>query len=107
MRRSPSLRSEDSWQKDMEHNFWTAFGASLLAAFVTSTGIYVIRRFEKWGHKNTIYFICFAAGVLISVSFLHIIPKAFTMNAHAPFYLLAGYFGLHLFNLSLLWQPAS
>lgn len=82
----------------MNHIFWPAFGASLLAAFVTSTGIYVIHRFEKWGHKNTIYFICFAAGVLISVSFLNIIPKAFTMNAHASFYLLAGYFGLHLFN---------
>jgi zinc and cadmium transporter len=82
----------------MEYSFWTAFGASLLAAFVTSTGIFVIRRFEEWGHKNTIYFICFAAGVLISVSFLHIIPKALTMNRHAPFYLLAGYFSLHLFN---------
>jgi len=78
--------------------FWIAFGASLLAASVTSTGIYVIRHFERWGHKNSTYFICFAAGVLISVSFLHIIPKAFSMNAHAPFYLLAGYFGLHLFN---------
>lgn len=82
----------------MEHPFWTAFGVSFLAAFITSEGIYVIRRFEKWGHRNSIYFICFAAGVLISVSFLHIIPKAFTMNAHASFYLLAGYFGLHLFN---------
>ena len=82
----------------MGYRFWTAFGASLLAAFVTSTGIFVIRRFEEWGHKNTTYFTCFAAGVLISVSFLHIIPKALTMNPHAPFYLLAGYFGLHLFN---------
>lgn len=82
----------------MENIFWTAFGASILAAIVTTAGIYVIRRFEKWGQNNTIYFICFAAGVLISVSFLHIIPKAFTMNHYAPFYLLAGYFGLHLFN---------
>lgn len=65
---------------------------------MTTAGIYVIRRFKAWGNKNTIYFICFAAGVLVSVSFLHIIPKAFEMNAHAPFYLLAGYFGLHLFN---------
>lgn len=82
----------------MEQTFWTAFGASILAAMVTSAGIYVIRRFEEWGQRNAIYFICFAAGVLISVSFLHIIPKAFTMNARAPFYLLGGYFGLHLFN---------
>ncbi|MFZ0484252.1 MAG: ZIP family metal transporter [Desulfobacterales bacterium] len=65
---------------------------------MTSTGIYVIRRYEQWGRKNTIYFICFAAGVLISVSFLNIIPKAFAMNSNAPFYLLAGYLSLHLFN---------
>jgi zinc and cadmium transporter len=82
----------------MENTFWTAFGASLLAAFVTSVGIYVIRRFGRWGRDNSIYFVCFAAGVLISVSFLHIIPKAFSMNAHAPFYLFAGYLSLHLFN---------
>jgi len=82
----------------MENTFWTAFGASVLAALVTSIGIYVIRRFERWGREHTIYFVCFAAGVLISVSFLHIIPKAFSMNPAAPFYLLGGYLGLHLFN---------
>ena len=82
----------------MENTFWTALGASSSAAIVTTIGIYVIHRFERWGRKNTIYFICFAAGVLISVSFLHIIPKAFSMNAHAPIYLFAGYISLHLFN---------
>jgi zinc transporter ZupT len=82
----------------MENTFWTALGASSLAAIVTIIGVYVIRRFEQWGRRNTIYFICFAAGVLISVSFLHIIPKAFSMNANAPIYLFAGYISLHLFN---------
>lgn len=82
----------------MENTFWTTLGASSLAAIVTTIGIYVIRRFECWGRKNTIYFICFAAGVLISVSFLHIIPKAFSMNANAAIYLFAGYISLHLFN---------
>jgi zinc transporter ZupT len=82
----------------LENTFWTAFGASLLAALVTTAGILVIRRFERWGRANNIYFVCFAAGVLISVSFLHIIPKAFSMNTDAPMYLFAGYLGLHLFN---------
>jgi zinc transporter ZupT len=82
----------------MVDTFWTAFGASSLAALVTSIGIYVIRHFERWGRENTIYFVCFAAGTLISVSFLHIIPKAFSMNSYAPFYLLGGYLALHLFN---------
>jgi zinc and cadmium transporter len=82
----------------MENTFWTALGTSSLAAIVTTIGIYVIRRFERWGRENTIYFICFAAGVLIPVSFLHIIPKAFSMNVNAPVYLFAGYMSLHLFN---------
>lgn len=82
----------------MENTFWTALGASLLAALVTAVGIYTIRHFEAWGRKYSIYFVCFAAGVLISVSFLHIIPKSFQMNAHAPVYLLSGFLLLHLFN---------
>jgi zinc and cadmium transporter len=82
----------------VENTFWTALAASSMAALVTTVGIVVVRNFEKWGRANTIYFICFASGVLISVSFLHIIPKSFSMNASAPIYLLAGYLTLHLFN---------
>jgi zinc and cadmium transporter len=82
----------------MESTFWSAFGASALAALVTAIGIWVIRRYEAWGRRYSIYFVCFAAGVLISVSFLHIVPKSFEMNAHAPAWLLGGYLLLHLFN---------
>jgi len=82
----------------MENNFLTAFGASVLAALVTGIGIYTIRHFEAWGRKYSIYFVCFAAGVLISVSFLHIIPKSFELSPHAPGYLLGGFLLMHLFN---------
>lgn len=82
----------------MEYPFWPPFLASILAMIITSVGLVIIRRYEVWGRKNTIYFICFAAGVLISVSFLHIIPKSFEMNPHASVYLFAGFFGMHLLN---------
>lgn len=82
----------------MENSFWTAFGASALAALVTGIGIYTIRHFEAWGRKYSIHFICFAAGVLISVSFLHIIPKSFELSPYAPGYLLGGFVLMHLFN---------
>lgn len=82
----------------MENTFWTAFATSSLAAIVTTAGIYTIRNFVSWGQRNSTYFMCFAAGVLISASFLHIIPKSFSMNPHAPSYLLLGFFSLHLFN---------
>lgn len=77
---------------------WIPLSASLVAALVTTIGIYVIRHFESWGRRNSTYFACFAAGVLISVSFLHIVPKSIGMNEQAPLYLLAGYLFMHLFN---------
>lgn len=78
--------------------FWAVLLASLLACLVTSIGIYVIFKYEQWGNKNIAYFISFAAGVLISVSFIHIIPKSFSMNQNAPVYLLLGFMGMYLIN---------
>jgi zinc transporter ZupT len=82
----------------MQNTFWTALVTSLVSAFVTCLGIYTIRRCTAWGQRNITYFMCFAAGVLISASFLHIIPKSLAMTPEAPVWLLVGFFGLHLFN---------
>lgn len=82
----------------MDSHFWTSFVASLLAASVTTVGLVVIRQFEGWARANTVYFACFAAGVLISVSFLHIIPESFRMSATAPVFLLSGYVLMHVLN---------
>lgn len=82
----------------MGNTFWTAFTTSILAALITSLGIFTVRRFSQWANRNITYFMCFAAGVLISASFLHIIPKSFAMNPQAPIWLLLGFMGLHLFN---------
>jgi ZIP family zinc transporter/zinc and cadmium transporter len=40
----------------------------------------------------------FAAGVLISVSFIHIIPKSFRMNDNSPIFVLVGFMLLYLIN---------
>jgi zinc and cadmium transporter len=72
--------------------------ASTLACFVTTIGIYIISKYEKWGNQNVVYFMSFAAGLLISVSFIHIIPESFGMNNDAPIYLLTGYMGLYVLN---------
>ena len=82
----------------MASAFWVPFGASLIAALVTASGIYTIRHLAEWGRRDSIYFVCFAAGVLIAVSFLHISPTAFGMTPLAPAALLGGFLLLHLFN---------
>jgi len=80
----------------MESHFWISVGASLIAAAVTTTGLFVIRRYANWGRTNTAYFACFAAGVLVSVSFLHIVPSAQAMTPAAPLFLLSGYLVMHV-----------
>ena len=80
------------------NTFGTVILASTLACVITIVGIYVIRRYERWGSSNVAYFMSFAAGVLISVSFIHIIPKSFRMNETSPIYLLAGFMSLYLLN---------
>jgi zinc transporter ZupT len=82
----------------MGDTFWIALATSTVAALITALGIGTIRLFTEWGRRNTTYFMCFAAGVLIAASFLHIVPKSISMNAQAPVWLLLGFFGLHLFN---------
>lgn len=86
----------------MDRAFGITLGASLLAAAVTTAGIVSIRRFEDWARQNATYFACFAAGVLIAVSFLHIAPQSFDMNAQGPAYLFAGYMLMHVFNRFLI-----
>ena len=81
-----------------DSTFLVVMLASSLACVVTTAGIYIISKHEAWGRNNTIYFMSFAAGVLISVSFMHIIPKSFQMNSRAPAFLLAGFLLLYLFN---------
>lgn len=80
------------------HVFGAVMLASTLACVVTTIGIYVISKYEDWGSQNIVYFMSFAAGVLISVSFIHIIPKSFNMSSTAPIFLLVGFMSLHLFN---------
>lgn len=82
----------------MEQGFLTAFAASVIAGVVTTSGIVAIRRFETWARQNATYFACFAAGVLIAVSFLKIIPTSLAMNPQAAAYLFAGYLFMHVFN---------
>jgi zinc transporter ZupT len=80
----------------------STYGAVILASFlactVTAIGIWVISRYERWGREHSAYFMSFAAGVLISVSFMHIVPRSFDMNATAPAFLLVGFLAVYLVN---------
>jgi zinc and cadmium transporter len=80
------------------NGFAAVIFASFLACAVTTIGIYVISKYERWGREHSAYFMSFAAGVLISVSFMHIVPKSFGMNSTAPAFLLVGFLAIYLSN---------
>lgn len=78
--------------------FIAVMAASTLAALVTSAGIYVINRYSEWGNRNVAHFMSFAAGVLITVSLMHILPEAYAMNNQAPLFVLIGFLSLYVSN---------
>jgi len=78
--------------------FVTVMLASSLACVVTAIGIFIVNRYSEWVKKQSVHFMSFAAGMLIAVSFLHLIPESFEMNDLSPVFLLAGFMGLYLSN---------
>lgn len=78
--------------------FAMVLAASVIACGVTSLGIAVISQYREWSGEHSAYFVSFAAGVLITVSFMHLVPKSLQMSANAAAFLLVGFLGLYLLN---------
>jgi zinc and cadmium transporter len=72
--------------------------ASSLSGVVTALGIFAVSRYRQIADRYSTYVMSFAAGVLISVSFMHIIPESLEADAASPVFLLAGFLAMHLTN---------
>ncbi|UCG00856.1 MAG: ZIP family metal transporter [Candidatus Heimdallarchaeota archaeon] len=68
-----------------------------LAGLATLFGIYVIRRNQEWGLKNSHYVNSFAAGLILALVFFHLMPEAVELSELA-FYpaLFVGFFAFYL-----------
>jgi len=76
---------------------WIAVFA-ILAALVNGLGIIAIYKYRKWAEKAKIYFMCFAAGMLISIPLMLTLPRAIEKNSYAGFVALAGFLFMYLSN---------
>ena len=65
----------------------------LIAAFVTTLGLLTVALRSDWSERYAGLFGLAAAGMLGTMVFLHILPKAFTLSPDAPIWLMAGFFG--------------
>lgn len=65
----------------------------LIAAFVTTLGLLAVALRSDWSLRYANLFGLAAAGMLTSIAFLHIVPKAFALSDLAPVWLTLGFFG--------------
>ncbi len=74
---------------------------SLLAALVNGLGILAIFKFREWAEKAKIYFMCFAAGVLISTPLVLTLPNAIEKNFYSGFVALFGFLFMFFSNRTI------
>ncbi len=65
----------------------------LIAAFVTTLGLLAVALRSDWSQLYAGLFGLAAAGMLITMAFLHIMPEAFALSPQAPIWLTIGFFG--------------
>jgi zinc transporter ZupT len=63
--------------------------ASFLACAVTTIGIWVISKHERWGREHSTYFMSFAASALVYVGASHLLPAVEKENRRHSFLALA------------------
>ncbi len=76
---------------------WIALFA-LLAAFVNALGIIMVFRHREQAERIMTYFMCFAAGVLISTPLMLALPMAVEKNHNAGFMALGGFLFMFFSN---------
>jgi len=76
---------------------WIAIFA-ICSAIVNSIGIFVVYKNKKWTSKVKAYFMCFAAGVLISTPLMFALPNAVKLNPYAGIASLIGFLFMFLSN---------
>ena len=69
---------------------WIAVFA-ISAAVVNTLGILAIFKYRKWAEKAKTYFVCFAAGVLVSTPLMLALPQAIQKSPYAGFLALVGF----------------
>lgn len=82
---------------------WLALGISLVGAAASVGGILAVRQREQWVQTHRASLTAFAAGILITVSFLHLIPEAFEKGGAAVGWsVLGGFLFLYLLTRLVL-----
>jgi zinc and cadmium transporter len=82
---------------------WLAAFA-IASSIVNALGILAIVKYRKWAEKAKTYFMCFAAGILISTPLMLALPQAVEKNFYAGFMAAAGFLFMVFSNKVIAYQ---
>lgn len=65
----------------------------LIAAFFTTIGLIAVSQRSAWSERNANHFGLAAAGMLVTLTLMHIMPEAFELSANASTFIFCGFIG--------------
>jgi ZIP family zinc transporter/zinc and cadmium transporter len=78
---------------------------SLIAASAAMVGALIVITFHKWSERNSFLIINFAAGVMLTLAFAHLIPEGLELNSNTMFYALIGFLFMFFLQFIVLFHP--
>ncbi len=78
---------------------------SLVAMMSALCGTFLVLKFSDWSRKNSVLLIGFAAGVMISIAFIHLMPEALKNTSNAIYCVLAGFLTMFFLQHFLFFHP--
>jgi ZIP family zinc transporter/zinc and cadmium transporter len=86
----------------MTQQWWDVLMYGGIAGAATFTGMMLILAREAWSRRYSASLVSYSAGVLLGVGFLHVLPEALELNAHAPAYILVAFLLFYFLEHHLL-----
>lgn len=78
---------------------------SLLAMISALIGTFIVLNFSQWARKNSILLIGFAAGVMLSIAFVHLLPESIEHNPNAIIYAFLGFLFMFIIQHFIFFHP--
>lgn len=78
---------------------------SLLAMCSALAGTFIVLKFSEWSRKNSILLIGFAAGVMLSIAFVHLLPESIEHNPHSIIYTFIGFLFMFAIQHFIFFHP--
>ncbi|MGA2090383.1 MAG: ZIP family metal transporter [Endomicrobiales bacterium] len=77
---------------------------SVVAGMAIVIGMTIVLKNAEWAKKRASFIISFAAGVMLTTAFMHLIPDAFSLNNQTLLLVFAGFLIFYLLQQGLMFH---